>query len=140
MSDMLLTNTIQGVGILILVLSLAGCLLLRNTLKTGRCFCSRSLNEIFLAQRANEIVERNRIQKAKDENGWNGIRKFKVSKKVIEAKDQCSFLYTHDGRKLPPFDPGQFLTFSLNIPDQAKPVIRCYSLLTHLKMITTVAQ
>ena len=131
MSDMLLTNTIQGVGILILVLSLLYvCLLFRNTLKTSRLALVREVTERdFLAQRANEIVERNRIQKAKDENGWNGIRKFKVSKKVIEAKDQCSFYFTpHDGRKLPPFDPGQFLTFSLNIPDQAKPVIRCYSL------------
>ena len=111
MSDFLLTNTIQGVGILILVLSLLYvCLLFRNTLKTGQLALIREVTERdFLAQRANEIVERNRIQKAKDENGWNGIRKFKVSKKVIEAKDQCSFYFTpHDGRKLPPFDPGQF--------------------------------
>ena len=93
MSDMLLTNTIQGVGILILVLSLLYvCLLFRNTLKTGRLALVREVTERdFLAQRANEIVERNRIQKAKDENGWNGIRKFKVSKKLLKLKTNVRF-------------------------------------------------
>ena len=131
MSDLLLTNIMQGISILILVLSLLYVFaLISNTFKTGRLALVREVTERdLLAQRANEIVERTRIQKAKDENGWNGIRKFKVSRKVIEAKDQCSFYFTpHDGRKLPPFEPGQFLTFSLNIPDQAKPIIRCYSL------------
>jgi len=38
------------------------------------------------------------------------------------------YLKPHDGKPLPPFHPGQFLTFQLKIPDQPKPVIRCYSL------------
>ena len=85
MSDMLLTNTIQGVGILILVLSLLYvCLLLRNTLKTGRLALVREVTERdFLAQRANEIVERNRIQKAKDENG-DTMSKAKANRKYPE--------------------------------------------------------
>jgi hypothetical protein len=60
---------------------------------------------------------------------WNGYRKFTVSKKVRECEDVFSFyLVPHDGKPLPPFKPGQYLTFSLNIPGQSKPVIRCYSL------------
>lgn len=60
---------------------------------------------------------------------WNGYRKFTVAKKVLECEDVYSFyLAPHDGKPLPPFKPGQYLTFSLNLPGQAKPVIRCYSL------------
>jgi len=60
---------------------------------------------------------------------WNGWRKFKVIKRVPECDGICSFyLAAHDGKRLPPFKPGQFLTFQLNIPDQDRPVIRCYSL------------
>ncbi len=47
----------------------------------------------------------------------------------METGDICSFyLEPHDRRPLPSFMPGQYLTFRLNIPGQAKPVIRCYSL------------
>jgi uncharacterized protein len=61
--------------------------------------------------------------------GWNGYRKFVISKKVKECEDVYSFyLKPHDGRPLPPFKPGQYLTFQLNIPGHAKPLIRCYSL------------
>src|ERR1043166_1386625 len=60
---------------------------------------------------------------------WNGYRKFRVRKKVWQAADIHSFELTpHDGRPLPPFKPGQYLTFQLNIPGAAKPVVRCYSL------------
>ena len=60
---------------------------------------------------------------------WNGCRKFEVVKKVIECEDVASFyLAPHDKRPLPPFKPGQYITFQLNLPGQAKPVIRCYSL------------
>lgn len=60
---------------------------------------------------------------------WNGLRKFTVARKVAETDDVCSlYLAPHDGKPLPPFKPGQYLTFQLHIPGQAKPVIRCYSL------------
>jgi ferredoxin-NADP reductase len=63
------------------------------------------------------------------QSSWNGYRKFRVAKKVCEAKDCCSFyLVPHDGRRLPLFKPGQFLTFQVNIPNESKPVVRCYSL------------
>src|SRR5437868_2748029 len=44
---------------------------------------------------------------------WNGYRKFTVSKKCRECEDVYSFYLTpHDGKPLPPFKPGQYLTFS----------------------------
>ncbi len=67
---------------------------------------------------------------------WSGWRKFEVRKKVVENKsgDICSFyFYPHDRRKLPAFEPGQFLMFRLDIPDPDDPgetieETRCYSL------------
>ena len=60
---------------------------------------------------------------------WNGIRKFKIAKKVKECHDVFSFyLAPHDGKSLPAFKPGQYLTFQLDVPGRDKPVIRCYSL------------
>jgi len=61
--------------------------------------------------------------------GWNGCRKFTVAKKVLECDDVNAFyLKPHDGRALPGFKPGQYLTFQLDLPGRDKPLIRCYSL------------
>ena len=63
---------------------------------------------------------------------WNGYRKFVVDRKVEEAAGVCSFyLVPHDHKPLPPYRPGRYLTFRLNIPGREKPVIRCYSLSDH---------
>ena len=62
-------------------------------------------------------------------NAWNGIRKFSVIKKVAETSDASSFyLAPHDQKPLPPFKPGQYLTFELELPNQKKKTVRCYSL------------
>ncbi|HCU88843.1 MAG TPA: hypothetical protein DGR97_02820 [Gammaproteobacteria bacterium] len=61
--------------------------------------------------------------------GWSGIRKFTVAKRVDEGGEICSFyLKPHDGRPIPSFDSGQYLTFELKVPGKGKPVTRCYSL------------
>ncbi len=66
---------------------------------------------------------------AAPESAWNGYRKFTVSKKVEECEDTYSFYLTpHNGRPLPPFKPGQYLTFELHPPNASKPLVRCYSL------------
>lgn len=60
---------------------------------------------------------------------WAGFRKFRVEGKVLEAESCCSFyLAPHDGRPLPPYLPGQYLTFRLQVPDQPRELTRCYSL------------
>lgn len=60
---------------------------------------------------------------------WNGCRKFSVAKKSRECDDVYAFyLKPHDGKSLPAFKPGQYLTFQLDIPGRDKPIVRCYSL------------
>ena len=60
---------------------------------------------------------------------WNGYRKFAVAQRIDEADCQCSFLLTpQDGKPLPLYRPGQYLTFRIPLSERDKPVIRCYSL------------
>ena len=68
---------------------------------------------------------------------WNGYRKFQVDRKEYEDKNGniCSFyLVPHDGKRLPMFKPGQFLTLRVNAVAsedrrrRGKSVVRCYSL------------
>lgn len=68
-------------------------------------------------------------------NAWKGFREFVVQRRELEDAQGsvCSFYLTPvDGKPLPPFKPGQFLTFKLDIETPAthagKSVIRCYSL------------
>lgn len=64
---------------------------------------------------------------------WPGFRTFRVERTVAEDVSQsvCSFyLMPEDGQVLPPFLPGQFLTFRLDVPTMAgtEQITRCYSL------------
>ena len=64
-----------------------------------------------------------------DEASWGGFRKFYIHRRVDEADGITSFyLRPYDGKPVPRYLPGQHLTFRLQIPGHAKPVIRCYSL------------
>jgi len=66
---------------------------------------------------------------AEPHGDWKGWREFKVSRKHRESQEITSFeLKPLDGGPLPSFEPGQFLSIELNIPGQAKPVLRTYSL------------
>lgn len=76
-----------------------------------------------------EITAKSQYEKEKNEFSWNGFRKFEVARKQPEGGGICSFyLRPHDNRPLPSFEPGQYLTFRLDIPSERKPVMRCYSL------------
>ncbi|MEO5714052.1 MAG: 2Fe-2S iron-sulfur cluster-binding protein [Luteolibacter sp.] len=87
----------------------------------------RSRLELDLLHKKIEILNL-KAQEA-PESAWNGYRKFTVSRKVEECEDTYSFYLTpHNGRPLPPFKPGQYLTFELHPPNAAKPLVRCYSL------------
>jgi ferredoxin-NADP reductase len=60
---------------------------------------------------------------------WQGFRTFIVDRKVQESQTITSFyLIPDDGRPLPVYMPGQFLTFKLSIPGRPKPVVRNFSL------------
>lgn len=79
------------------------------------------------------LIEKNQAQSKKindeKEYGWQGFRKFKVSKLVNEGGNVTSvYLEPHNKKKLPPFSPGQYLTFNWKVPGEKKDAIRCYSL------------
>lgn len=65
---------------------------------------------------------------------WQGWRDFEVRRKVFESRNKsiCSlYLVPKDGKAVPSFRPGQFLTFRIPVADSAgenKEVVRCYSL------------
>lgn len=70
-----------------------------------------------------------RSQREQSRLCWNGVRKFVVEQKVVEADNVCSFhLVPHDRKPLPLFQPGQFLTFKLRLDGADKHVVRCYSI------------
>lgn len=74
-----------------------------------------------------------RIQREYQSLHWNGYRKFRVGRKVDEADGIASlYLLPHDKKPLPGYQPGQYLTFRFQLPDETsgelKPVVRCYSL------------
>jgi uncharacterized protein len=83
----------------------------------------------LLKVRVDQIIDEKRLESERVKLSWNGFRKFRIVSKEKETKDITSFyLAPHDGKPLPGFLPGQFLTFQFHIPGQAQPVVRCYSL------------
>jgi hypothetical protein len=83
----------------------------------------------LLKVRVDQIIDEKRLENEKAKLSWNGFRKFRIVSKEKETKDITSFyLAPHNGKPLPGFLPGQFLTFQFHIPGQAQPVVHCYSL------------
>jgi ferredoxin-NADP reductase len=84
------------------------------------------------------VSERAVVPVAKTDAAWSGGREFRVVRREHEdpARTQCSFyMQPVDARSLPAFKPGQFLTFSLDVPDgetdgaaSTRTITRCYSL------------
>ena len=90
---------------------------------------SHEMSQERLRAEIDLIADRRRIEREKSDLSWNGFRKFEISDRVEEAAGTCSFyLSPHDRKSLPPFEPGQFLTFDLHPPGETKSVVRCYSL------------
>ena len=82
----------------------------------------------LLRARVSTTMAQAGVERDRSELSWNGFRKFEIQKKVPEAPGVHSFyLVPHDGKKLPPFQPGQYLTFQLRLPNEPKPIVRCYS-------------
>jgi ferredoxin-NADP reductase/MOSC domain-containing protein YiiM len=60
---------------------------------------------------------------------WPGFRPFALREKVRESDDVASFhLVPEDGKSLPQYLPGQYLTVRVAIPGVERPVVRSYSL------------
>ena len=64
-------------------------------------------------------------------NGWRGFLPFRLERRVAESAEITSFLLLPgDGRALPPFMPGQYLTVKARPPGYPHEQIRQYSI-TH---------
>ena len=101
-----------------------------RSFRDGRVDLQRRQAELALfRERAHVELEATQIERQRRELAWEGLRKFYIERKVHETDSISSFyLKPYDREAIPPFLPGQYLTFQLRIPGQAKPVTRCYSL------------
>ncbi|MGE5270686.1 MAG: FAD/NAD(P)-binding oxidoreductase, partial [Thiohalocapsa sp.] len=91
----------------------AGGMLQRRVFEARR---HRAALDLFRARVAADLAA---IRHEQEERGaaWDGYRKFRIDRKVVEADDVCSFYFVaHDQMPLPRFRPGQYLTFQLRIP------------------------
>ncbi|KAF7560084.1 hypothetical protein G7046_g4073 [Stylonectria norvegica] len=65
----------------------------------------------------------------KDFEKWQGWRKFRIEKKVEEAEDIFSYyLVPEDGRRLPSFMPGQYVSLRVQLANEGYLQSRQYSL------------
>jgi ferredoxin-NADP reductase len=131
MSELVSPIFIQFVGLLIVAVVLAQVLLLviHSVRRLEHEKARHDISLDLLRARVQTTMVKAGMAKDRSELSWNGFRKFKIQKKIPEAPGVHSFyLVPHDGKKLPPFEPGQYLTFQLKLPNEPKPVIRCYSL------------
>lgn len=61
--------------------------------------------------------------------GWSSWRKFRIDRKVCEADDLYSFyLVPEDGKRLPKFFPGQYISVRLFVPEVGYHQTRQYSM------------
>lgn len=121
--------------IYLVALSLGGLLVLQFAILLFEAFRRLKHSNKIIALEEKEFKYRLAASKKEQqrrtarEHIWNGNRKFSVSAVVDECDHVRSFyLKPHDGKRLPAFKPGQFLTFNIPQPDSESRVNRCYSL------------
>jgi hypothetical protein len=125
------TEVIQVIGGLIIAAALAQVAVLLYGTWRGAALArvQQGLANDLLRRRVDAETLSRDIERKKTTATWSGARKFRIRDKILEGGDICSFyLVPHDGKALPPFLPGQYLTFNLRLPDREKPLVRCYSL------------
>lgn len=86
---------------------------------------------LFRLRRRKLELELADVSKSKNAGiaAWHGWRTFRVARLVRETADTMSVYFEpEDGGALPRFLPGQYVTLSLRMPGEMRPVIRCYSL------------
>ncbi len=99
----------------------------------GAIGCGAILGLVYVSQASGKqskpTLSDQQATQQPDDSTWKNWRNFVVARKVKESEEITSFyLQPEDKGKIPNFQPGQFLTIKLDIPGQAKPVIRTYSL------------
>jgi uncharacterized protein len=118
---LLMGGWVSGQGLLLTVRSAVDSTRRRRRYRAHRDEFSRQVATTAQIARATKAIPE-----------WEGWRSFRAVAIVDEAFDTKSFyLSPVDGRPLPPFLPGQYLTFRLHPPNSDTPVVRCYSLSDH---------
>ncbi|MHC5028795.1 MAG: 2Fe-2S iron-sulfur cluster-binding protein [Planctomycetota bacterium] len=108
---------------------LQGLMALVGSIRRGHHERAREQLELAVLREKVGAARIERKQREAAAQAWAGERKFEVKRKVDEGGDICSFYLTpHDGKQLAGFQPGQYLTFSVPVSGQNRPVVRCYSL------------
>lgn len=123
---------LQVLGALIGVTVLAQAAYALYTTVHARSYATRLIHDRVArfqdAARVERQLNRRRLEAAG--LSWTGYRKFEVQRKVVEnaTGDVCSFyLVPHDRRRLPPYQPGQFLTFQLDLPSHRRRSLQAFS-------------
>jgi len=123
--------TYLGLALLLLVIGQLTLSLLSG-LQRRRVEAQRHALEVAHFEEELAIVRELRRKRALEPLPWNGFRKFVVQRKVVESGLVSSFYLTpHDTKPLPPFKPGQYLTFRLPGVHRGGQLIRCYSISDH---------
>ena len=131
MTSLVLDNLWVGGAIICLAVIAYILIEIKETL--GRLAHNRRIQKLQ-AEQISIQIQRARKQQYKESQkslAWTGTRKFVVAKTRIESLDnqiRSFYLQPHDEKPIPSFDPGQFLTFELNVPGTPGTVNRCYSL------------
>lgn len=121
-----------GAGLIGLV-AVRGCLAFGTSIRHRRQAARERAAE--LSRLAEELTAARdaRQKRAQEPVPWNGFRQLLVRQRIEESAHVCSFhLVAHDGKPLPSFKPGQYLTFRL--PGSGREgghLVRCYSLSDH---------
>ncbi|PKS08269.1 hypothetical protein jhhlp_005212 [Lomentospora prolificans] len=75
------------------------------------------------------IGREDQLYRGFESQGWKGWRKFKVTKKVQETDNIVSFYLTpKDGKPLPEFLPGQYISVKMEMEGQGYAQLRQYAL------------
>lgn len=127
---------LQAAGVLIVAAVTAAALYLLWTVVRQRRRKMQLLEERVQSAREEIRARREELERQRRETdlSWSGHRKFEVARKEVASPDdmiRSFYLVPHDQRPLPSFEPGQFLTFELDVtrPDGTRDsVVRCYSL------------
>lgn len=125
-----LTMVLLGVGLLLLAIVATHATLAMATAfrQFGMDREQRDLSITLLRNKIDAMKALHKEYKEVKQLTWNGLRKFECKTKKEGGGVTSCYLYPHDKKKLPPFKPGQYLTFQLKIKGEEKPLIRCYSL------------
>ncbi len=126
-----MTTTTLAIIIFIAIVVQLGVFILLHLYRANRNL-SQGAKQNENVPAAAHITTQNQTREPSLANHW---MECKVQRREYENKDHsiCSYyLAAVDGKPLPDFLPGQYLTFKLNIDDpltqQKKAIIRCYSL------------